>query len=270
MRHFIKQFSLLAFVLFSKTNSFGQTKFLLDNQFKDYIPISAIEFESPIIIADSIGSFDTLSTKELSTNRLKLQKFLNDYSVYVTIEKADTSGKIEYAVASASVEKGSYTVVVDFVKYNTVSLILNDNTCGGFGKVGVGMRLRANVETKKSGLNIGNLFGLALAAQKEKITGTLTFEIIGIDSKDIINLIPLPSEISTSSIANALQAMATIKSKLDDPETRLHPKLVSIKLTGSGQCGIDGLIKQVDSEGKSKHQLRQQQLQLRNKEEEEN
>lgn len=251
---FVLSYFVIASVFAQKTN------FLLEDSFKDYIPISAIEYDGAILIADSVGVFKSLTARELATDKVRLSKFLNDFSVYVTIEKADVSGKISYAVASANVEKGNYTVIVDFVKCNTINLMLGDGTCGGFGKVGVGLRLRASIETKKAGLNIGNLFGLAQEAQKGKVSGTLSFDVIGINSKDILNLIPLPTEISQASIVNALQAMASIKSKIEDENTNLYPKLLAIKLTNGRGCGIDSVIEKVnvDQDIKKQQQFQQQ------------
>jgi len=257
----------LLFVLLIPKTYAQNTQFLLEANFKDFIPISAIEYDGSIVIAESVGKFTTLTTREIALDKVKLKNFLTDLSMSITIEKADASGKISYAVASGSVEKGSYTVLIDFVRCNTLNLVLKDGTCGGFGKVGVGLRLRANIETKKSGINIGNIFGLALEAQKGNVVGTLSFDVIGINSKDVINLVPVPTEISQSSIMTALQALATIKSKIEDDSTSLHPKLLAIKLsTGGTACGIDAIIRNVNIDNQIQkeqaHQQSQQQQQV--------
>jgi len=57
----------------------------------------------------------------------------------------------------------------------------------GTARIGVGLRIKAVVQTTEVGLNLGSL--IAIGA-----------EVIGIDSPDVTNLIPLTSEIDQTSI----------------------------------------------------------------------
>ncbi len=227
---------------------YGQNKkdgFLVDSQFKDFIPIPPIEYEAEVIVIDSLGEYDTISVKRLSFYKNRIIQFLPNEAVYVTITKIDSEGAISYGPASVSVSKGQYTVTLDYAKFTTLKVYDGaSGSCDGFAKVGVGLRVTANIKTNKSNLDIGSLFGLGLAAKRDKLVGTLSVDVIGLESQEITTIIPLPSEISPSSIQTVLQSIATIKSKIYDAHTRLYPQIVSVKNTSG--CTASSIIKQID------------------------
>lgn len=243
--------------------------FLLDSQFKDFIPIPPIEYEAEVIVVNGLGEYDTINVKRLSFYKHRILQFLPNEAVYVTITKIDTEGSISYGPASVSVSKGQYTVTLDYAKFTTLKVYDGTSeSCDGFAKVGVGLRVTANIKTNKSNLDIGNLFGLGLAAKREKLLGTLSVDVIGLESPEITTIIPLPSEISPSSIQTVLQAIATIKSKIYDESTRLYPQIVSIKSTGG--CTASSIIKQIDAKEVSYQTLLQQQQQNKQQQQQQN
>lgn len=96
-------------------------------------------------------------------------------------------------------------------------------------RVGCGVRMIANLQTYKTGLNLGSIIGIAVAAKAGYLKGELTVDVIGMDSKDISHLVPLTAIIDETSMQSALQALATIKSRLhDEEETKLYPHIVSL------------------------------------------
>ena len=118
--------------------------------------------------------------------------------------------------------------VVDTLKYNQNNQI-ESLSIFSYVRVGIGLRLVASIQTKKKGINLGDLFAIGFAASKNEISGSLSVNILGIESKEITSLLPMPSEISASSIQNAMQAMATIKSKIYDQNVKLKPQIISIR-----------------------------------------
>lgn len=85
--------------------------------------------------------------------------------------------------------------------------------------IGIGMRVRADITLLEQGGSIeisqlGDLVGLGLAARNNQITGTLLVQTLGISGPDVSPYIPAPSEINATTISNAMQAIATIKSKM--------------------------------------------------------
>jgi hypothetical protein len=57
----------------------------------------------------------------------------------------------------------------------------------------------------------------------------MMIEVVGIKSQEVTTLLPLPSEINQTTIQNAMQALATIKSKIYDEDTELFPQVMAIK-----------------------------------------
>lgn len=248
-------------------SSFGQKAdkdgFLAEDQFQGFIPISPVDYEAEVVVVDTFGNYDTLSVKRLAFYQGRIIKFLPNEAVYVSITKVNSEGGISYGPATASASSGIYTVTLDYAKFTTLKVYNNSSgNCDGFAKVGVGLRITANIETKKKNLDIGNLFGLGLAAKDGKLTGTLSLDVIGLESPEITSVIPLPSEISPSSIQNVLQAISTIKSKIYDENTRLYPQIISVK--SSQGCSPSSIIKQIDEREKRYIELLQQQEKQKN------
>jgi len=250
--------SVLMSVLMSLlSNVFGQTKkdkdpakdnFILQNQFQDYVPISPIEYSQRVIIYDAAkkSKFDTLSLKELSADKAGVFKFLPNEAVHVTLQKFDTEhNSFAYGPASVTDKIGNYTVIMDYCKFTAINALNGDSRCAGITKVGIGLRITANIETLEPGVNTGSLFELGMAAQTGKLKGTISIDVIGIESHQITDLVPSPSEISPTSIQNALQAIATIKAKIYDNETYLFPQVLAVKKL-EGDCTVYEILRNMD------------------------
>lgn len=222
--------------------------FVSEAQFKDYIPISPLEFEQNVIIYDTtLKAFDTLSIKELATRKSEIIRFLPNETVYSTLEKKDGSVDLKFGPAALTGEAGAYTVTLDYAKFTTLKYNIGSN-CAGFTKVGVGMRITAKITTFEAGIDVSSLFGLGVAAKAGKISGQLSIDIIGMESSQITDLITLPVDISESSIQTALQSLSAIKSKLYDEKTSLFPQILAIKKT-NGACSVFDLLDKIDNTG---------------------
>lgn len=137
---------------------------------------------------------------------------LPNESVSVAVNKRQKDAEIVYGPAHLSVKNASYEVKVDYIKYQTTQY----EDSNDIFRVGVGIRIVAFVKTKKAGIDLGSLYALAVAAENNQLSGTLTMETMGISGEKITPLIPIPSKIDVSTIQNALQAAAAIKSKIYD------------------------------------------------------
>lgn len=109
--------------------------------------------------------------------------------------------------------------------------------------LGIGLRLKATIKVEDGKVDLGNLFGLGMAAQSKKITGSLIFQTLGISGDKISSLIPMPAEISPTSIQNAITALATIKSKMYDSSTIIVPRSIGFyNVIGGGTEVVNQLI----------------------------
>lgn len=94
--------------------------------------------------------------------------------------------------------------------------------------VGVGVRMVASVTVSDATVDLGSLYGLAAGAQSKKLQGTLVIQTLGLSGEGISPQIPLPAEINVTTIQNAIQALATIKSKIYDDKVWLAPAALAI------------------------------------------
>lgn len=146
-------------------------------------------------------------------------------SSYTYIINDNDSGSISYLANTASLAIGNYTVISDYIIYRVQQV--KDL---GVGLVGVGMRVRAKIKTNTAGLKLGGFLSLALEAQLHHLSGELQVDVIGLSSKDIVQIFPaMTTEISPTSIAQVMQALAAIKSKIYDPGVTITPHLLALQ-----------------------------------------
>lgn len=251
----MKKFTFLIFIFFISLAAQAQKKkkrnppigtFVSEAQFKDFIPISPMEFEQNVVIFDEAYlEYDTMSIKELATRKLDVIRFLPNETVFSTLEKKDGSAELKYGPAALTGERGAYTVTLDYAKFTTLKYKVEDNSCAGLTKVGVGMRITAKITTYEAGLDVSSLFGLGVSAKQGKLSGQISIDIIGMESSKITDLITLPVDISESSIQTALQSLSAIKSKMYDEETNLFPQVLAVKKM-DGSCSVFEVLDKID------------------------
>jgi hypothetical protein len=143
---------LITLTLFFNVSTYAQKHkppmgtFVSDAQFKDFIPISPMDFEHEVTIYNKDNAkFETLTIKQLATNKNQIITFLPNETVYSTVEKKDASAQASFGPASITAEAGSYTVTLDYAKFTTLKILLETGKCAGFTKVGIGMRITAKI-----------------------------------------------------------------------------------------------------------------------------
>ncbi len=177
---------------------------------------------------------------------LKIRLLPNE-TVQVSTIQVNNEGKITYGPAVASTKNSRYTILMDYMKFRTMNVMevgieeAANSHIISYARVGVGLRLVAQITTSESGINLGDLVSIGVAAKRGKITGSLSVNVLGVESKEVTSILPMPSEISNSTIQNAMQIMATIKSKIYDPHTRISPQIISIRPVDSN-TKTDSLI----------------------------
>ncbi len=222
-------YALIAIALFASCTS--QKSFLEKGKtyanFRGFEPIDPIEYDNKVQLVEN---------NELIEKEIKLLKpdeilgFLNNETVIVAIGQVMAEGGITYLPVTFSTRNSSYKVTMDYMKYATLGQKDENGEFIGFKRVGVGLRLISLITTMEAGINIGDLSSIGLAAKTGKLSGTMMIEVVGIKSKDVTTLLPLPSEINQTSIQNAMQALAAIKSKIYDEDTKLYPQVMAIKV----------------------------------------
>jgi hypothetical protein len=173
---------------------------------------------------------DTTGTNPKSANA-KINDLLPNYSSSVVTYINSAEFGLKYLGASLSSKAGNYRVVLDFIKYRDEPIFDNNNKLLAHGRVGVGLRMIADLKTFKADLDLGSLIAIGANAKLNNLKGSLYVDVIGMSSSEISNLVPFTSVIDETSIQSALQALAAIKSKLYDTNTKLVPHIVAVNST---------------------------------------
>ena len=65
----------------------------------------------------------------------------------------------------------------------------------------------------------------------------------GISGEVVSTAIPFPADINSASVAAAIQALGTVKAKIYDPKTRIHPRVLAVEnIGGGGSATINEVI----------------------------
>lgn len=219
----MKQMSLFLVMLLTVACTITKPLRVVDGEYKGYKPIEPL----PLKNVEMYDGTQFVSKPWAALKDSVIRDLLPNQSSQVAMRITTAKGEIKYLTTTVTDEAGSYEVLMDFMKYR-VQDVTDINGVLGNGRIGIGLRVKATVVTNKANLNISGLSGLGVEASNNHLTGLLSIDIIGIDSKDITNYIPLTAKLDETSIQNALQAVATIKSKIWDNNVNITPHLIAI------------------------------------------
>jgi len=191
---------------------------------------------------------------------------LPDITMRLAIGQFNSDGSVSFGPVKVGTEGNSYTVVLDYIQFTTLSIPVKlkpqtnskgqniimatrvsadeqaDTVIPVY--IGVGLRLTANIVVISGNVNLANLAGLGAAAEAKNISGTLVIQSLGISGEGIASAIPIPSDINSTTIQNALMAIGTIKAKTYDSTTTITPRVVAVynPFSSSGPDTISGFI----------------------------
>jgi hypothetical protein len=140
---------------------------------------------------------------------------LPDTISQISVGQFNADGTLTYLAAKATASVGTYQVIMDYCQYlpETVTDSSTQQTIGQ-GRVGVGLRLVANVTTTKANINLGSLMALGVAADESQLSGTMTVQDIGIGIAGSGGPILTNSTIDETGIQKTLESIAVIQSKM--------------------------------------------------------
>ena len=161
----------------------------------------------------------------------RILELLPDETVRLAIRELDASGNASYGPVKLGLEGHRYLVTLDYIKSDTFSVSVPASDAAQPGHivptyVGVGLRLSVDLTVLQGNVDLSNLVLIGAAGQAKQVSGTLVFQTLGISGQNVI--VPVPSEISASSIQNALVAIGTIRSHIYDDKATISPRIVGI------------------------------------------
>ncbi len=202
----------------------------------------------------------------------RVMNSLPDETMRLAIGKVDLNSNISFGTANIGYEGNRYLVILDYIKFDTKSCPTKIVSTTGQNKsvrgavadtisfipafetyarpdavipvyVGVGLRLTATLEVKSGTVDLGNLIAIGAAAEAKQVAGTLIIQTLGISGENISSIIPMPNEINTTTIQNAIMALSSIRAKIYQKDVRVTPRIVGFyNNVGGGRATANEFI----------------------------
>lgn len=210
-----------------------------------YVPIDPM----PVIVDTYDGNFEPANSHYLNA--------LPDETILVATGKYNSNGTITFGPIGGTIKGEKYTVILDWIKYTTVSkdLVehrdstdtykiefidyerqLSDNEDAYIPGseyhsipiyTGVGLRLKATFVADSTGLNVNGVFGVSGSFNTKNVRGNLIIQSMGISGKSVS--LPLPSDINQTSIQNAMMAISSIRALVytsEKDDLQITPRII--------------------------------------------
>lgn len=185
---------------------------------------------SPLVTYYDASSGDELTAPWAVLTNKQILKLLNNTTTEISVSKVDAGGKADYIVATATGEIGTYRVIMDFTPYMVEDAIGSVSRMKiGDAKVGVGLRLTADVTTNTANIDLGSLMALGIAANSKKLQGTMRVDSIGIRLENDSGIMLSNTKIDETGISKTMETLAIVQSKIANENTYLEPHVLSVK-----------------------------------------
>lgn len=171
--------------------------------------LSAFNKSNPLLALEA-SNLDLIQRSKLALYELASHEVLTNTYVF----KVD--GSVEYMGNRLAASGQTILFQQDYVSYKTVE----------GKKVGILLRLEAELITKRADLNLNGIFAIGAAASSGSASGKLRLKVYGLSGRAIMDAIPTPSDISEQSLLNAFTAIATIKSKIYEDDVFVLPQQI--------------------------------------------
>ncbi|HRH50347.1 MAG TPA: hypothetical protein PLP23_16435 [Panacibacter sp.] len=205
---------------------------------------------------------DSSQEKNISYNN-RILNSLPDETMRLAIGQIDASANISFGPVKGGYKGQSYIVILDYIKSQTYPFpirvpkdqqIQGDSTVFFASSndsadtyipvyVGVGLRLTASVTIDSGYVELSNLFSIGAAAEAKRLNGTMVIQTLGVSGEGVSSALPIPTQINTTTIQNALVAIGAIRSKLYQSNTRVTPRIVGFyNNVGNGKNSMNYFI----------------------------
>ncbi|NWA29212.1 hypothetical protein HX866_30435 [Pseudomonas gingeri] len=196
------------------------------------LPIIPLDAPRPI---KTIEVYDAKTKRRVEADVLSLKSSeirgrLTTYESLTTVQKRDSSGGLTYLGSGAKVAKGTYIVTFDYVNSTVQDVEFNDGVDRrATGKIGVGLRITAEITTLSNDVDITGLLPIGLAFRDNKVSGSLRFNAFGLSNDKVASLVPATMQnVDFMGIQKAFEAAATVRLLIGLDETKLEPNLIGV------------------------------------------
>jgi hypothetical protein len=183
-----------------------------------------------------------------------LFEYLPDNAVRIAVRQLNANGSLAFGPAKLGYKGSTYQVVVDYINDDVAYTRLRQEGGDLYRGtsparltrvdprdtstlpsdiyipvyVGIGLRLTANVTVHSGTVNLSSLGALAAAADAQRVTGSLIVQTLGITGSKVTAALPMPSDLNSTTIQNAILALGSIKALEYDKDTLVAPRVTGI------------------------------------------
>lgn len=190
------------------------------------IPVKNPMAVSTIEIYDNVNNI-RVEADVLSLTSKQIRSRLTSTRTFISVEQRDSSGEFSYIGAGGKVSKGTYRVTFDYVNYLNRNIQLSESS-SAIGRIGVGLRVTATLDSSSKDVDVSGLLPIGLAAKDKKVSGQIEYYVYGMSNDKISIAAPSPKTLDLSSIQEAFEASAKTKVMFNLDETILEPYLIGL------------------------------------------
>lgn len=200
-------FTIFLFIGIINSASSQEMKSLAD--YSGYIPSSISNIYTDGVFFDEFGN-------NVDINLLKLSDFNRITTSVTVIDNEDKIGGF-----GVTYNKGVYKVIYSFEAYVEVFDNLKNKH-----RIGASIEVISNIKTRKKKLDLSSLFNLAIAAERNKVSGSISMTAKGFNTDTIYGLFNINASIDKASVQNVLKNAGIMISKFTDKTITLKPVIL--------------------------------------------
>ena len=117
--------------------------------------------------------------------------------------------------------------------------------------VGVGLRLTASISVLRGTVNLASLGAIAVEAQSGRVAGSLVVQTLGITGEQVATILPLPSELDSTTVQNAILSLGAIKAIIyQEDSVTITPRVTGIynPVGIGGQALVNAIVSELARE----------------------
>lgn len=174
------------------------------------------------------------STPPQAPGNQEILKTLPNTDMFIYVLDSQVAASLGLTVFTTQASKHSSVVIQEFIQYRDEV----DSTGKGV-RIGIGVRLFITVNQDAASISTASIPWLAASAQASKLQASVRMQVIGIQGKSVTESIPMPSELTFTTLQQLYKCIDQVKGAINAPSTTdapvtITPQPLSISLPDFG------------------------------------
>lgn len=188
---------------------------------------------------DAAGACIAGKTCWTSLTQLQRRGWLALQEAKTAVYRKNNDGTLSYLSAGLTGSKGDYRVIQYIMIYNNQPCTGNDWS-KGIDRIGIAIRVQADIKTKQSGLNLASILPIGLSASSNRVEGQITINSWGISSPNAVfnSYLGFAGKVENpDAISKAVESLAVGNAILQNNDTEFLPYILTRQEATPGSCG---------------------------------